>query len=318
MIDLMSKRKFFFIFSAVLILIGLAFFLINGGFNWDIQFEGGTIIKIEMKDDNYDAAAAEAAIENLLGKGVTVQKETTFNPDDQDNKLALMSIKVSKENTLDNDEINQVIDYLETSPDFFVNTETQPQIQSVAPFIGVELRNKALMAAGWAMLLIVIYVGIRFRVMSGISAALFGIVALIHDALIMLSVYTVFNIPVNEVFVAAILTIIGYSMNDTIVVYDRIRENSSVMSKSDIEKMVNTSTWQSLPRTINTLLTTLLTIVTLYIFASIYNVDSIKQFAFPLIIGLTSGSYSSIFIATPLWMMWRKYSIKKKLLEAKS
>ncbi|MBN1624274.1 MAG: protein translocase subunit SecF [Clostridia bacterium] len=318
MIDLMSKRKYFFIFSAVLILIGLTFFFINGGFNWDIQFEGGTIIKIEMQDDNYDAAAAETEIEGLLGKDVTVQKETTFNPEDQDNNLALMSIKVSKENTLESSEINQVIDLLENSPNFRVNKETPPQIQSVAPFIGVELRNKALMAAGWAMLLIVIYVGIRFRVMSGISAALFGIVALLHDGLIMLSVYTVFNIPVNEVFVAAILTIIGYSMNDTIVIYDRIRENSAVMNKADLEKMVNTSTWQSLPRTINTLVTTLLTITTLYIFASIYNVDSIRQFAFPLIVGLTSGSYSSIFIATPLWMMWRKYSIKKKLMEAKS
>jgi preprotein translocase subunit SecF len=318
MIDLMSKRKYFFIFSAVLILIGLSFFFINGGFNWDIQFEGGTIIKIEMQDDNYDAAAAESEIEGFLGKDVTVQKETTFNPEDQDNNLALMSIKVSKENTLESSEINQVIDLLENSPNFRVNKETPPQIQSVAPFIGVELRNKALMAAGWAMLLIVIYVGIRFRVMSGISAALFGIVALLHDGLIMLSVYTVFNIPVNEVFVAAILTIIGYSMNDTIVIYDRIRENSAVMNKADLEKMVNTSTWQSLPRTINTLVTTLLTITTLYIFASIYNVDSIRQFAFPLIIGLTSGSYSSIFIATPLWMMWRKYSIKKKLMEAKS
>jgi len=317
MMELMNKKNYFFILSAVLILVGALFLVINGGFNWDIQFEGGTIIKIEMIDDDYDATAAEADIENLLGKGVTVQKETTFNPEDQESNLALMSIKVSKENTLDSAEINQVIDFLTESSDYNVQSDTQPQIQSVAPFIGVELRNKALMAAGWAMLLIVVYVGIRFRVMSGISAALFGIVALIHDALIMLSVYTVFNIPVNEVFVAAILTIIGYSMNDTIVIYDRIRENSAVMNKADIEKMVNTSIWQSLPRTINTLVTTLLTITTLYIFAAIYNVESIRQFAFPLLIGLTSGSYSSIFIATPLWMLWRKYRIKKKLLEAK-
>lgn len=318
MINLIGKRKYFFILSAALILIGALFLVINGGFSWDIQFEGGTIIKIEMEDDNYDAAMAGTDIENLLGKGVTVQKETTFNPEDQDNNLALLSIKVSKENTLDSAEINEVIDFLENSPDYSVASDTPPQIQSVAPFIGVELRNKALMAAGWAMLLIVVYVGIRFRVMSGISAALFGIVALIHDGLIMLSVYTVFNIPVNEVFVAAILTIIGYSMNDTIIIYDRIRENSSTMSKTDLEKMVSTSIWQSLPRTINTLVTTLLTITTLYIYASIYNVDSIQQFAFPLMIGLTSGSYSSIFIATPLWMMWRKYRMKKKLLEGKA
>ena len=316
MIDMIGKRKYMFILSAALILIGVLFLLINGGFNWDIQFEGGTIIKIEMRDDNYDAATAETDIENLLGKSVTVQKEKTFNPDDQSNSLALISIKVSKDNTLSSEEIITVVEFL--TQEYNVKAGTQPQIQSVEPFIGVELRNKALMAAGWAMLLIVIYVGIRFRVMSGVSAALFGIVALVHDALIMLSVYTVFNIPVNEVFVAAILTIIGYSMNDTIVIYDRIRENSALMHKADLETMVNTSVVQSLPRTINTLVTTLLTITTLYVFAAIFNVESIRQFAFPLIIGLTSGSYSSIFIATPLWMVWRKYRIKKKILDAKA
>lgn len=316
MIDMIGKRKYMFMFSAVLILIGILFLFINGGFNWDIQFEGGTIIKIEMHDDNYDAAAAENDIKNLLGKSVTVQKEKTFNPDDQSNSIALLSLKVAKDNTLTSEEINEVVDFL--TQEYNVKEGIQPQIQSVEPFIGVELRNKALMAAAWAMLLIVVYVGIRFRVMSGVSAALFGIVALVHDALIMLSVYTVFNIPVNEVFVAAILTIIGYSMNDTIVIYDRIRENSALMHKADIETMVNTSVVQSLPRTINTLVTTLLTITTLYVFASIFNVESIRQFAFPLIIGLTSGSYSSIFIATPLWMVWRKYRIKKMILNAKA
>lgn len=316
MIDVIGKKKFMFILSAALILFGVLFLIINGGFNWDIQFEGGTIIKIEMANDNYDSDAAELDIENLLGKSVIVQKEKTFNPDSQADSIALLSIKVTKNDTLNNEEINAVVDFL--TLEYNVKPGTQPQIQSVEPFIGVELRNKALMAAGWAMLLIVIYVGIRFRVMSGFSAALFGIVALVHDALIMLAVYAVFNIPINEVFVAAILTIIGYSMNDTIVIYDRIRENTGLMHKADIETMVNTSIVQSLPRTINTLVTTLLTITTLYVYAAIYNVESIRQFALPLIIGLTSGSYSSIFIATPLWMMWRKYRIKKQILEAKS
>ncbi len=313
--DIIGKRKYFFIFSAVLLLIGMVFYVISGGFDWDIEFEGGTIIKIAMEDDNYDAAAAEGRLTDLLGKNLTVQKEQTFDPENRDDSIYLLSIRVSKENTLNNEEINAVVDFL--SAEYNTVESTQPELQSVEPFIGVELRNKALMAAGWAMLLIVIYVGIRFRVMSGLSAALFGIVALIHDALIMMSVYVVFNIPVNFVFVAAILTIIGYSMNDTIVIYDRIRENSASMHKADFETMVNTSIVQSLPRTINTLVTTLLTITTLYIFASIYNVESLRQFAFPLIIGLTSGSYSSIFIATPLWMMWRKYRIKKKLLDAR-
>lgn len=314
--DIVGKRKYFFVLSAILLLIGLIFFIINDGFEWDIQFEGGTIVKIEMEDDDYDGADVEARLTDLVGKNLTVQKEQTFDPEDRENSIYMLSIKVSKENTLNSEEINAVVDFL--TEEYNTVESTQPQLTSVEPFIGVELRNKALMAAGWAMLLIVLYVGIRFRVMSGFSAALFGIVALLHDALIMMSVYVIFNIPVNEVFVAAILTIIGYSMNDTIVIYDRIRENSASMHKSDIETLVNKSIIQSLPRTINTLITTLIAITTLYIFSAIYNVESIRQFAFPLIIGLISGAYSSLFIATPLWMMWRKYRMKKKLQGARS
>jgi len=312
MIDIIGKRKYFFILSAVLILIGVLFFVINGGFNWDIQFEGGTIIKIEMVDNEYDQATIESELEELLNKDLTLQKEVTYNPEEKANTIALLSIKVSKDNTLTSEEINMVVDTLEASGKAKANSEVQ--VQSVEPFIGVEMRNKALSAAGIAILLIVFYVWIRFRVMSGFAAALCGIIALIHDALIMLSVYTVLSIPVNEVFIAAILTIIGYSMNDTIVIYDRVRENTGLMHKSDIETLVNTSIVQSLPRTINTLISTLLSVVILYIFAVIYNVGSIKEFALPLIIGLTSGSYSSIFIATPLWMMWKKRKhLKKKL-----
>lgn len=312
MIDIIGKRKYFFILSTVLILIGVLFYLINGGLNWDIQFEGGTIIKIEMTNNDYDQTTIESDLESLLNKDLTLQKEVTYNPDDNANTIALLSIKVSKDNTLTAEEINSVVDTLELSGKAKVDSDVQ--VQSVEPFIGMEMRNKSLQAAGIAILLIVFYVWIRFRVMSGLAAALCGIVALLHDALIMLSVYTLLNIPVNEVFIAAILTIIGYSMNDTIVIYDRVRENTGLMHKSDIETLVNTSIVQSLPRTINTLISTLLTVVTLYIFAVIFNVGSIKEFALPLIIGLSSGSYSSIFIATPLWMMWKKKEhIKKKL-----
>ncbi|MBN2852968.1 MAG: protein translocase subunit SecF [Clostridia bacterium] len=312
MIDIIGKRKYFFILSIALILIGVLFYIINGGFNWDIQFEGGTIIKLEMVNNDYDQGAVEANLESLVGKDLTLQKETTYNPEDNANTISLLSVKVSKTNTLTSDEKNMIIDELTNSGLAVAGADIQ--IQSVEPFIGTEMRNKALSAAAIAIVLIVLYVWLRFRVMSGLAAALCGIIALLHDALIMLAVYTVFNIPVNEIFIAAILTIIGYSMNDTIVIYDRVRENTGIMHKSDIETLVNTSINQSLPRTINTLLTTLMTIIILYVFAVIFNVGSIKQFAFPLIIGLTSGSYSSIFIATPLWMMWKKREhLKKKL-----
>ncbi len=312
--DIIGKRKYFFMFSLVLILIGGLFFLINGGFNWDIQFEGGTIIKIEMNNNDYDQGKVEKLLEELLNKDLTLQKEETFNPEDNESTIALLSIKVAKDNTLTSEEINSAID--ELIADGLAKIDAEVVLQSVEPSIGIEMRNKSLSAAALAIILIVFYVWIRFRVMSGLAAALCGITALLHDAFIMLAVYTVFNIPVNEVFIAAILTIIGYSMNDTIVIYDRVRENTAIMQKSDIETLVNTSILQSLPRTINTLISTLLTVVTLYIFAVIYNVGSIKEFALPLIIGLASGSYSSIFIATPLWMMWKKRAHLKKKLTA--
>lgn len=310
MMDIIGKRRYFFIFSAILVLIGGLFFLINGGFNWDIQFEGGTIIKVEMKNNDYNQGEVEKLLEGLLNKDLTLQKEETYNPDDNENNIALLSIKVAKDNTLTSEEINQVIDAL--IADGLAEIDAEVVLQSVEPSIGIEMRNKSLSAAALAIILIIFYVWIRFRVMSGLAAALCGIAALVHDAFIMLTVYTVFNIPVNEVFIAAILTIIGYSMNDTIVIYDRVRENTALMQKADIETLVNTSIIQSIPRTINTLISTLLTVVTLYIFAVIFNVGSIKEFAFPLIIGLASGSYSSIFIATPLWMMWKKRAHLKK------
>lgn len=307
--DLIGKRKYFFILSISLILIGGLFLAINGGFNWDIQFEGGTIIKIQMDNNDYDAGVLEVGIEELINKQITTQKETTYNPDNSSADIALLSIKVTKESTLTNDEIKQVIEYLEANAG--VADTVNYEIQSVEPFIGDEMRTKAMSAAGLAILLIVLYVWLRFRVMSGLAAALCGIIALLHDVLIMLSVYAVFNIPINEVFIAAILTIIGYSMNDTVVIYDRIRENTGLMHKADIDTLVNTSIFQSLPRTINTLVSTLMCIVTLYIFALIFSVGSIKEFSFPLIVGLTSGAYSSIFVATPLWMMWKKHEHKK-------
>ncbi|HOJ12575.1 MAG TPA: protein translocase subunit SecF, partial [Clostridiales bacterium] len=139
-------------------------------------------------------------------------------------------------------------------------------------------------------------------------------VALAHDVLVMFSAYTIFNIPMNESFIAAVLTILGYSLNNTIVVYDRIRENSNRMRKAPVDELVNTSITQSLSRTINTTATTLTAIIVVYIFAAANNIQSIKEFAFPLIIGLISGTYSSLFVAPPLWMMWKQRQAKQKIV----
>lgn len=303
--NLMSKRFTFFILSIILIICGVAGALING-FVWDIQFEGGSIIKVEMVDDTFDANQIASDLSSLLKKSVTAQKSATFNPENSEDTIDLLVLKLTKEDTLTDTELDSVFEFLKT--EYNIQENAEKSVQNVAPFIGEEMKRSALLAVLIASILIVFYVWYRFSVMSGLSAALFAIVALIHDALIMLSVYTIFQIPINEVFVAAVLTIIGYSMNDTIVIYDRIRENSGskARGKMDYEGLVNKSISQSLSRSIKTLTTTLICIVTIYILASVNNIQTIKDFTLPLMIGLISGTYSSIFIASPLWMMWRQ------------
>ena len=169
-----------------------------------------------------------------------------------------------------------------------INSET------IGGTIGKELKEKAFLATIIAMIAMLIYIGIRFELSFGLAA----IIALIHDVLITVGVYAIFGIPVNTPFIAAILTIVGYSINDTIVVFDRIRENSKKMRKVELKEIANVSIQQTMSRSINTVLTTLFTITAVYIF-----VPSIREFSLPLIIGIAMGAYSSIFIASPMWVI---------------
>lgn len=177
--------------------------------------------------------------------------------------------------------------------------------ESIGASVTSEARRKALIAVIIASLAMLLYVGIRFEFKFGIAA----IIALIHDVLITLGVYAVFQIPVGSNLIAAILTIIGYSINDTIVVFDRIRENQRKMRKSP-QEIADISITQTMARSINTVLTTLFTIVAVNIF-----VPAVRDFAIPLIIGIISGCYSSIFIASPLWVIFK--NMGKKTAAAK-
>ena len=305
MIDFMSKRRLFFIISLILIVIGIAAAIING-FQWDIQFEGGTILRIEMPDETFDSDVIETRLRQEFNKNITTQKVTTYDPGSENDSIAMLTLKVTKNETLTDEELNRTYEILRT--EYNVDENAESQVQSIEPFIGREMRARALRAAMIAMVLIVLYVWVRFSKINGLAAALFSIVALLHDVLIMVSVYTVLRIPINESFVAAVLTILGYSMNDTIIIYDRIRENSGMKRQGDMIGLVNRSLTQSLPRSINTLLTTLICVLTVYIFASIHNIAALTDFTLPLMVGLISGTYSSFFIASPLWMMCQRKS----------
>ncbi|HNT03145.1 MAG TPA: protein translocase subunit SecF, partial [Bacillota bacterium] len=172
--------------------------------------------------------------------------------------------------------------------------------ETIGPTVGKELAMQSLIAVMLAFAGIMIYVSFRFEWRFGLAS----LSALIHDTAMMVAAYAVFQIPVNSTFIAALLTIIGYSINDTIVIFDKIRENlkNEHSKKIDYDNLVNVSVTQTLARSINTSLTTLITIFALYFLG----VPAIRDFAFPMIIGIVSGCYSTIFIASPLWVILRR------------
>lgn len=310
MVDLIGKRKYFYALSILLILTGIVGYFING-LQLDIQFQGGTIIQIQMPDDNYDTAKAEEIVKNTINKKVSVQKSSTINVEKAGSKIYLMVLNIASQDTLDEAQRTTVIDALKK--EFNVAADAQITVNSIEPFIGDEIKKNALYAIFWASLLIIIYVWLRFKVMSGLSAGIMAVIALLHDVLIMLAVYILFKIPLNDAFVAAVLTVIGYSMNDTVIIYDRIRENSNLLRKTPIAELVNRSVVQTLNRSINTVVTVLICIITVFIFASVNNIVSIRDFTLPLIIGISSGMYSSIFIASSLYVSWKEYMLRKKV-----
>lgn len=176
----------------------------------------------------------------------------------------------------------------------------------VSATVGSELLGSSLQALLIAAVLMLIYISFRFELLSGLSAVL----ALVHDVLVMLSMYAIFRLPVNTSFIAAMLTIIGYSINATIVIFDRVRENTKYLKKETFSNIVNTSIWQSMGRSVNTSVTTLITIVMVYILG----VTSVREFALPIIIGIVCGTYSSIFLAGSFWCLLRgkKANVKAK------
>lgn len=180
------------------------------------------------------------------------------------------------------------------------------QAMGVSPVVGKELVNNALMAVLIASFLMLVYIWIRFELISGIAA----VIALLHDCLLVLGVFGLFGVEVNATIIAALLTILGYSINDTIVVFDRIRENQKYKAKdTPFVDMANDSILQTFRRSLNTSFTTVLAIVVMYLV-----VPNVREFCFALIVGITSGTYSSIFVASPIWAVYRDWQEKRKVV----
>ncbi|EGD46117.1 protein-export membrane protein SecF [Ruminiclostridium papyrosolvens DSM 2782] len=319
MVNLYAKRYYFFILSAIIILSGVAMYLVEG-FKLDIEFEGGTIIEMRANDKMFTEKNTQDLqtqiadfVTKTLNKPAKVQKSTSYDVNGANAKsFDIIKISIGSQDTLSNTELTKVEEAV--VKEFKLNAkDAVVSEESVEPFIGKEIMNNGLKAIVIAFVLIILYVWYRFKAMSGLSAGVFAVVGVIHDVLVMLSVYVIFQIPLNESFIAAMLTVVGYSMNDTVIIYDRIRENNRLLRKVPLPELVNSSIIQTLNRSINTVVTSLIAITTVYIFSKINGINSMEQFSFPLIVGITAGCYSSIFIASPLYVMWKESQKKKKI-----
>jgi len=293
MLKIIEKKWLWFSISIIIIVIGI-FAMATKGLDYGIDFSGGTVIRIDMKKD-----FNKAEIDQLIKK---------YDPDALSNKVipegkTTPELEIRGKNFTGE---NIAIMFKEMKDKYSLKDSDLISQENFGASVGNELKQKAVVALLIATACVLIYIGIRFEFNFGMAA----IVALVHDVLITLSVYAIFKIPVDSAFIAAMLTVTGYSMSDTIVVFDRIRENQKYMRKNNLVELANASITQTMARSIYTVLTVLITVTSVYIF-----VPSIRTFTFPLIVGITSGCYSSIFIASPIWVLLKS---RKKKAVAKS
>jgi preprotein translocase SecF subunit len=301
--DFVGKRKIFFAISSLLIL-GTIVFAFIFGVELDIGFKGGAIITYSYTGD-IDNAKVEALTEKTIGYKVTLQNSE--NSATKENNLV---ISLAEPKGLTSDQQVGLTDALQK--EFKDHNIKMSTINNVNPTIGKEFFIKSLVAVAFASILIIIYVAIRFKKIGGWSAGVMAVVALIHDVLMVFGTFVIFRIPLDDNFMAVVLTILGYSVNDTIVIYDRIRENKTIQgNKWDVGTLVNKSVNQTLTRSINTSVATILAMTCVCVVTFAFGVTSILSFALPLVIGMISGVYSTIFIAGPLWVVWK--TRKKKV-----
>ena len=299
----MNKSKYFMTLSGGILLVAIIIGLIMGGLNLGIDFTGGSILTVEMGED-FDVQDVKDA---LSANGIDPATAQIVKGGEMDTQAVIRMPELAE-----GESDAQLREAVRTTLSETYPAASVGEIESVGGVTTNEIIRNAFLSIIIASALMMIYIWIRFELFSGIAA----VTALIHDVLIMTAVICIMRVQINSSYIAACLTIVGYSVNDTIVLFDRIRENNkrfSIKSKTRAE-VADISIRETLSRTINTSVTTLITILSLYIFG----VVSIKEFALPLIVGLISGTYSSIFIASPVWVALMQIKHKKehqKLIE---
>ena len=281
--DILGKRKIWYTISIIVIAIGLAFLMING-LNLGIDFNGGTLMEFGVKGD-ITTEEVRTVLERI---GIAEDSKIQHSEGSGENGIIIRT------KTLESEQIVAIDNAIKAE----FNSAEMLRTEMVGPTIGRELRINALLALIVASIAIVAYISFRFE----FRFAAVSIITLMHDILITLGIFAILGREVNTPFVAALLTIVGYSINDTIVIFDRIRENMKLMHKVPFIEQANTAVVDTLPRSINTSITTLITILAIYFFGG----AAIQTFMLALFIGMFAGTYSSIFVASPLLVTWQE------------
>jgi preprotein translocase subunit SecF len=296
-LDFVKHHRKYFILSGILIGLGLMIVLFMG-LNLGVDFEGGTRLELLIEDQAFTSADIQEVFNGIeaIAPGEIILAGNQ-------NQIAAVLFK----GTLTPEEIRTIGTSLEAK---FGQGSVGISESTVSPTIARELARQAIFAILLASIGVILYVSFRFEYRFAMSA----IVALIHDVFIVIAIFSILRLEVDLTFIAAILTIVGYSINDTIVIFDRIRENLRFGKTKTVEQLadlVNRSIVDTLARSINTSLTVVFASVTLFLFGG----EGIRNFSFALTIGLLVGAYSSIFIAAQVWMVWKARDIKKKMFQ---
>ena len=304
-INFVGLRKKFLVFSSCL-MAAIVLCAVVFGVHLDTEFTGGAMITLSYEGSFTMSDVQKVASSALENNGLTLQTGENVATGDQTLKISMPGTE-----TVTTEQVAKLLDSLnESCPD---NNFEQLSLSNVSAAMGTKFLQKSLVAVVFALVLILLYIALRFKNIGGLTGGMMAVLALVNDLMVVFGTFVLLRTALDGNFIAAMLTILGYSINDTVVVYDRIRENRTLMGKkASFEELVNHSVNQSARRTLITTITTVMALGVMCIVAKLYGLDSIFTFAFPLMMGMISGVYTSLCVSTSAWVLWSERKPKTK------
>ena len=305
-IDFYKNKKIYFALSIAVLVIGLICTIVIGP-KLDLQFAGGAMIRYSV-DGEVDSNEIASLVEEATGRTVSVTTNESLDGDGYQ-----MTVSFAGNDSVSLEEQQQIAQ--ELSDAYADRTFSVVESSSVDPTMGARFFQKCIVCMAITFVILLVYIALRFRKIGGLSAGVTAIIALLHDVLIVFFAFVIFGFSINDVFIAVVLTILGYSLNDTIVIYDRIRENRRLeptKSVTALPGIVNKSLNQTMTRSILTSLTTFMALLVIFIVAVIFGLTTVETFALSMMVGVVVGCYSSICIAAPLYTVWTVHRAGKK------